>query len=99
MDINPLIADLNKYQDELIDSIMMAVWFKELHRADRFVADSIAEIKGQKHSIDPFKQVADIYDLPFDEVVINIRRFTNKAYKTLLFGNPKLYGDINFDSI
>jgi len=35
MDINPLITDLNKYKEELIDSIHIAIGFNELHKADR----------------------------------------------------------------
>jgi hypothetical protein len=34
MDINPLIADLNKHDDELIDSIMFAIEYNELNLAD-----------------------------------------------------------------
>lgn len=35
MDINPLIADLNRYKEELIDSIQIAIGFNELNKADR----------------------------------------------------------------
>jgi len=72
MDINPLIVDLNKFKEELIGSIQIAIGLKELHNADRFVAHDIAEIKGESHSSDPFQQVAILYNLPRDEVVENI---------------------------
>ena len=98
MDINPLLADLNKYKKELIDSIHIAIGFNELHKADRYVADDIAEIKGEKRSNDPFQQVANLYNLPREEVVNNIRMFTSKEYKTFLPGDPKLIKDIEFDS-
>ena len=41
MDINPLIADLKKYEDELEDSISIAIGFNELELADRYVANDI----------------------------------------------------------
>ena len=96
MDINPLIADLNKYKDELIDSIKIAIGFNELQNADRYVAHDMAEIKGQLHSSDPFQQVANLYNLPREEVLENIRTFTNKEVKTLMPGDPKLIKDIKF---
>lgn len=97
MDINPLIADLNKYEDELIDAIMIATGFNELNLADRHVAHTMAEIKGKPYEDNPFTQLAELYNLPIDEVVINIRKFTNKGYKTnFLPGNPKIYDDIKF---
>ena len=99
MDINPLITDLNKYKEELIDSIHIAIGFNELHKADRYVAHDIADIKGEQHSNDPFQQVANLYNLPREEVVKNIRAFTNKEFKTILSGDPKLIKDIEFDSI
>jgi hypothetical protein len=98
MDINPLIADLNKYKEELIDSILIAIGLNELHRADRYVAHDMADIKGEKYSDDPFQQVANLYNLPREEVVKNIRTFTNKEYKTLWPGDLKLIIDIEFDS-
>ena len=96
MDINPLIADLNKYKDELIDSIKIAIEFNELQNADRYVAHDMAEIKGQLHSSDPFQQVANLYNLPREEVLENIRTFTNKEVKTMMPGDPKLIKDIKF---
>jgi|WetSurSiteA1Bulk_404760.scaffolds.fasta_scaffold717680_1 hypothetical protein len=38
MDINPIIAVMKKYKEELIDSIQIVVGFNELHKADRYVA-------------------------------------------------------------
>jgi hypothetical protein len=99
VDINPLIADLNKYQEELIASIQISIGFNELHKADRYVAHDMAEIKGEQHSSDPFQQVANLYNLPREEVVKNIRTVTNKGFKTLLPGDPKLIKDIEFDPI
>jgi len=96
MDINPLIADLNKYKDELIDSIKIAIGFNELQNADRYVAHDMAEIKGELHLSDPFQQVANLYNLPREEVLENIRTFTNKGVKTLMPGDPKLIKDIEF---
>ena len=96
MDINPLIADLNKYKEELIDSIQIALGLNELPYADRFVAHNIAEIKGELHSNDPFRQVASLYNLPRKEVVENIRQFTNKAYKSNFSGNHLQLKDIEF---
>ena len=96
MDINPLIADLNKYKEELIDSIHIAIGLNELRKADRYVAHDIAEIKGEKHKSDPFQQVANIYNLPREEVIENIRQFTNKEYKTNFLGNLAQYKDIEF---
>jgi len=98
MDINPLITDLNKYKKELIDSIKIALGFKDLRKADRYVAHDIAEIKGETHSSDPFQQVANLYGLPREEVAENIKQFTNKGFKTLLPGDPKHIKDIEFDS-
>jgi hypothetical protein len=98
MDINPLIADLNKYKEELIASIQIAIGFNESHKADRYVAHDMAEIKGEQLSNDPFQQVANVYNLPREEVVKNIRTFTNKEFKRLLPGDPKLIKDIEFDS-
>jgi hypothetical protein len=63
------------------------------------VAHDMAEIKGEQHSNDPFQQVANLYNLPREEVLKNIRTFTNKEFKTLLPGDPKLVKDIEFDSI
>jgi hypothetical protein len=99
MDINPLIPDLNKYKEELIDSIQIAIGFNELHKADRYVAHDIIGIKGEQYSSDPFQQVANFYNLPREEVVKNIRTFTNKGFKTFLPGDPKLIKDIEFDSV
>ena len=97
MDINPLIVDLKKYNDELEDSIMIAMGFKELELSDRYIANMIAEIKGEDHSETPFQQVAELYNLPFDEVVKNIRDFINKAYKQeLMFGDPVYIKDFKF---
>ena len=98
MDINPLIADLNKYKEELIASIEIAIGLNELHKADRYVAHDMAEIRGEQHSRDPFQQVANLYNLPREEVVKSIRTFTNKEVKILLPGDPKLIKDIEFDS-
>ena len=86
MDINPLIADLIKYQDELLESIQISIWFNELHKADRYVAHDIAEIKGEQYSTDPFQQVANLYNLPREEVVENIRTFTTKGFKIFFSG-------------
>ncbi len=97
MDINPLIIDLKKYADELEDTIMIAMGFKELELSDRYIANMIAEIKGEDHSETPFQQVAELYSLPFDEVVKNIRDFINKAYKEeLMFGDPVYIKDVKF---
>lgn len=96
MDINPLIADLNKFKEELIDSIQIAIGLNELHNADRFVAHDIAEIKGELHSSNPFRQIANLYNLPREEVIVNIRKFTNKEYKTNFLGNLAQYKDIKF---
>ena len=98
MDINPLIADLKKYKEELNDSIQIALGFNELHKADRYVAHDIAEIKGEQHSDDPFQQVANLYNLPIEEVVKNIRTFTNDEFKIFFPGDPRLIKNIEFDS-
>ena len=97
MDINPLIADLKKYKEKLIDSIEIAIGFNELRKADRYVAHSITEIKGEKQSSDPFLQIANIYNLSRPEVINNIRGFTNREYKTFLPGDPKFIKDLEFD--
>jgi GTPase involved in cell partitioning and DNA repair len=81
MDINPLIVDMKKYKEELIDSISIAVGFNELDIADEYVAHDIAEIKGLLHSNQPFQQISDLYGLPIEEVIENIQSFTNKEYK------------------
>ena len=100
MDINPLIADLNKFKVELIASIQIAVAFNKVHLADRYVARDIAEIKGeQQNTNDPFLQLAKLYHLPREEVVKNIRTFTNKGYKIFLIRDPKPIKDIEFDPI
>ncbi len=98
MDINPLIADLNKYKEELIDSIHIAIGLNELRKADRYIAHDIAEIKGEKHKSDPFQQVANIYNLPRQEVVEDIRKFTNRSYKTFLPVDPKFIKNLEFDT-
>jgi hypothetical protein len=96
MDINPLIVDLKKYEDELLDSIHIASGFGELDLADRYVAHDIAEIKGEKHSDTPFHQVAELYNLPVDEVIQNIRDFINNGFKKMLLGDPPSIKDIQF---
>lgn len=96
MDINPLIADLNKFKEELNDSILIAIGLSELHSADRFVAHGIAEIKGELYSKDPFQQVAILYNLSREEVIENIREFTNKEYKANFFGNIEEHKGIEF---
>jgi hypothetical protein len=50
-------------------------------------------------SSDPFQQVANLYNLPREEVLENIRTFTNKEVKTLMPGDPKLIKDIKFKSM
>ena len=82
MDINPLNVDLIKYKEELLDQIENAMHYNELKIADEYIARGIAEIKTGKVSDNPFQQVANLYALPLEEVVSNIRDFTNKAYKT-----------------
>jgi len=99
MDINPLIVDLLKYEDELIDSIQVASGLGKLDLAVRFVANGIAEIKGENHSDTPFHQVAELYSLPVDEVIQNIRDFTNKGYKSVQYGDPAYFKDIKFQPI
>jgi hypothetical protein len=44
----------------------------------------------------PFQQVANLYNLPREEVLENIRTFTNKGVKSLMPGDPKLIKDIEF---
>ena len=99
MDINPLIADLNKYKEELISSIEIAIGLNELHKADKYVAHDMVEIKGKKFLNDPFMQIAYLYSLPREEVVINIRAFTNKEYKSLFPFDPRIIEEINFNCI
>jgi len=97
MDINPLIVDLKEYGEELEDSIVIAIGFDELELADRHIAHAIAEIKGKKYSESPFRQVAELYNLPEEEVVKKIRDFINKRYKEELFyGDPATFNDIEF---
>jgi len=97
MDINPLIADLHKYRDELIGSISIAMNFRELEKADIYIANDIAEIKGNGIGIDPFQQVANLYNLPRKEVVQNIRKFTNDCYKDEYKIGSLIPKDIEFD--
>ena len=97
MDINPLIADLNKYRDELALSISIAFDLHELNKADVYMANDIAEIKGESVSSDPFQQVGDLYNLPRKEVVQNIRKFTNKCYKDEFRIGSLEPKDIEFD--
>ncbi len=100
MDINPLIVDLKEYGDELEDSIMIAIGLKELELADRHIANAIAEIKGENYSETPFHQVSELYNLPVDEVVKNIRDFVNKRYKNeLIFGTSASIRDIEFQPL
>jgi hypothetical protein len=98
MDINPLISDLKKYKEELLDTIEIAMGFDELNKADVHIAHAIAEINGEVDSSRPFHQVADIYNLPLQEVVSNIRDFTNKGYKSFLIFDPQDVPDIDFES-
>ena len=98
MDINPLISDLKKHKEELLDTIEIAMGFNELNKADVHIAHAIAEIHGELQSSHPFHQVADIYHLPLEEVVINIRDFTNKGYKSFLIFDPMDVPDIVFES-
>ena|SRR6266567_4971862 len=98
MNINPLISDLKKYKEELLDTIEIAIGFNELTKADIHVANAVAEIKGESHSAHPFHQVAGLYDLPLDEVVRNIRDFTNKGYKSFSIFDPQDIPDIDFES-
>ncbi len=98
MDINPLIADLNKYRDELALSISIAFDLHELEKADVYIANDIAEIKGELATEgDPFQQVADLYNLPRKEVLQNIRRFTNDCYKDEFRVGSLIPKDIEFD--
>ena len=87
MDINPLITDLKKFKEELLDVIEIAINFNDLKIADRYVASHIAEIKVGKVTDKPFQQVASLYSLPLQEVVDNIRDFTNESYKTDIMSN------------
>lgn len=96
MDINPLIADINQNKDELTDCVMLAIGFNELNEADVHVALAIAEINGERYSDHPFQQISTIYRLPISEVVNNIRDFTNKAYKSIMPGDPQHIQDIDF---
>lgn len=97
MDINPLIVDLIKYEEELLDQIENAMHYNELRTSDEYVACGIAEIKTGKVSDNPFQQLASLYSLPLEEVVNNIRTFTNKGYKTEIMGNF-VDKDIDFES-
>jgi len=45
MDINPLIADLNKYKDELELSVEIAIGLGETAESDVYVAHDLIEIK------------------------------------------------------
>lgn len=83
----------------MIDSIQIASGFGELDLADRYVASGIAEIRGENHSDTPFHQVAELYSLPVDEVIQNIRDFTNKGYKCVQYGDPVYFKDIKFQSV
>jgi len=98
MEITPLIADLNKYKEELAGSIEAAMWFNELKMSDEYVAHDLAEIKGLNHSDQPFQQVANLYRLSVEEVVRNIRDFTNKTYKHFIWSDLELMKDKEFDS-
>ncbi|RUM39164.1 MAG: hypothetical protein DSY70_06365 [Desulfobulbus sp.] len=96
----PLIVDLKEYEDELEDSIMIAMGLGEQEKADRYFAKNIAEIKGEPYSETPFRQVAELYNLPVKEVIKNIRDFTNKSYKeNLMFGDPSWIKDIKFEPV
>lgn len=84
----------------LADTIMIAMGFKELELADRYVANAIAEIKVEDQSETPFEQVAELYHLPVSEVVQNVRDFINKAYKEeLMFGDPSNIKDVEFSPV
>lgn len=98
MDINPLISDLKKYKEELLDTIEIAMGFGELNKADVHIAQAIVDIHGEPDSTRPFHRVADIYNLPLQEVVTNIRDFTNKGYKSFLIFDPQDVPDIDFES-
>ncbi|MCI5165300.1 MAG: hypothetical protein D3903_04235 [Candidatus Electrothrix sp. GM3_4] len=89
MDINPLIADLNKYRDELALSISIAFDLHELEKSDVYIANDIAEIKGESVSSDPFQQVGDLYNLPRKEVPLvpklQLGNIILKGLEALLF--------------
>ncbi len=97
MDINPLITDLIKYKEDLLDVIEIAFNYNDLKIADRYVASHIAEIKVGKVTDNPFQQVASLYCLSLHDVVNNIRAFTNKVYKTDIM-SIFVTDDINFES-
>ena len=98
MDINPLIADLKKYKEELLDTIEIAMGFNELNQADIYIAKCIIEIHGELDYTHPFSRVANIYNIPINEVIKNIRYFTNKGYKSFLIFEPHDIPDIEFES-
>lgn len=97
MQINPLIVDLNDFCEELCDEILIAMHFQELNKADIYIANAIAEIKGKKVAQDPFQQVADIYSLPRQEIINNTRDFANKCFKGIFPGDPETIKDLEFD--
>ncbi len=98
MDINALILDLHNHKEELSASIEIAFGLGELHKADRYVAHEILEIKGLRFSDDPFQQLAVYYSLPMDEVILNVRKFTNKQYKILVPADSEQVDGIEFES-
>ena len=95
MDINPLIVELNKYEEELEDSIDIALGLGELTESDIHVAHDLLEIKGKAMAENPFQEIAVLYDIPIDEVIRNIRHFINKIIQSR-FEGIMVIDDIKF---
>lgn len=96
MDINPLVADLYKYKEELVDSLEISIGFKELTRSDWHIASGLAEIKGESFSESPLQQIAALYNLPLEVVTKNIRDFVRKMYRKEIWGDMFPEADIEF---
>ncbi len=98
MNTNPLRADIYKYREELALSVSIAVEAHELEKSDIYLANKIAEIKGDETTAtDPFQQLADLYNLPREEIVQDIRKYANACYKNKFRTGNLEPNDIEFD--
>ena len=97
MDINPLIADLHKYKDELVDVMEICLGLGDKN-FDEYVARDLLGIRGEADNEKPFPVIAEIYNLSVEEVTNNIRSFAKDCYKNIMFEGLSSIKELEFDS-
>ena len=97
MDINPLIADLHKYKDELVNVMEICLGLGDKN-FDEYVARDLLGIRGEADNEKPFPVIAEKYNLSVEEVTNNIRSFAKSCYKNILFEGLPSIKELEFDS-